>query len=62
MNLLREYSALHNLAASCDAMSAPQQRAYDQRLGAWPRNISTDASLNEDQSKCERAGNGISRR
>ena len=50
MDLLREYSALHHLAASYGAMSAPQQRAYDRRLGAWmlAADISTDASLNED--------------
>jgi hypothetical protein len=56
MDLLREYSALRKLAADYETMSHLQQRAYDQRLGAWmlAADIAADVSLAEDVSKMRR--------
>jgi hypothetical protein len=50
MDLSREYRTLRRLAASYDAMSAREQRAYDQRLGAWllAADVTDDASLSRD--------------
>jgi len=53
MDLSKEYRTLHRLAAAYDTMSAQEQRAYNQRLGAWmlAADIAADYSLDDDVAK-----------
>ena len=56
MDLSKEYRLLHKLAKDYASMSVPQQRAYDERLGAWmlAADITTDESWRKNAAEMRR--------